>query len=175
MVGSHFPPENYYPENFAPFKGVIDAETKGVPHEKIERRNHYDNATAFSDKVICEILETLKAENQPSFLYYISDHGESPRADNWRCFTDNDVWEIPMFVWFSPKYKELYPEVITSAKKTLDVPLQSDKLFPSLLSVARCKTNIFSDEEDIFSGKYHPVKTPRMIQDGKVKYSPEKR
>ena len=83
------------------------------------------------------MIRIVKRENRPAFLVYISDHGETPDSTHWRYFPDRDLWELPMFIWYSPEYVECYPEVVARTAEAVNLPLQSDQLFFGLVSMAQ--------------------------------------
>ena len=168
--GSHYPPERYYPQKFTPFKDVVDKENRNYSEERQNIINHYDNTVAYTDKFLNAVIEEVNKKAIPSFVFYISDHGETPRTPVWRDITHNDCWEVPMLLWASDEYRKAYPSVWKNSERNLDAPLQSDKLFWSFLSLARITCKNFPAESDIFSNRFVRKNTPRMIQHGKVEY-----
>lgn len=173
FTGSHFPPEKYHPISFAPFNNCLDASTEilGTEPERIERYNHYDNTIAFTDKQLGRIVKILKEYDRPSFMFYISDHGETPRSNKWRDFEDNDLWEIPMIAWLSPRYRQKWPDVWFNGLESRNAKLQSDKLFWPILSLCQIKPiHLEHREQDFFSNLFKERKAPRLIQYGKKTY-----
>lgn len=120
QVGSHFPFKGLYPKKRTVFTGgrTID---------------HYDNTVCLTDYFIGEIINELKALHRPAMLFYVSDHGDTPRAKSWRQSNDLDLWELPMFVWFSEEYKRRFPDTVRAVRASLSLPLQSDQILPGLL------------------------------------------
>ncbi len=171
FTGSHFPPEAYHPASFAPFQNCMDTATEKLKPEQIEQYNHYDDTIAFTDALLGKIVNMLKEEDRPSFMFYISDHGETPRSSKWRDFEDNDLWELPMITWLSPKYRQLWPDIWNNGKKTQNAMLQSDKLFWPLLSLCQIRPAHSEHlEQDFFSSAFKERTAPRLIQYGKVPY-----
>lgn len=126
LGGCHYPYERWYPSDENVF-GAGDGDSV----------IHYDNAVRFDDRVIAEMLQIVKQENRSAFVFYISDHGETPDSGHWRLFPDRDLWELPMFIWCSPQYAEAYPAVVERIAAAVNLPLQSDQLFFGLVALAR--------------------------------------
>lgn len=61
----------------------------------------YDNTILFTDYLLGEIVERLKRTGRPAFLFYTSDHGESPRSAHWRDGKSEDLLAVPCIVWRS--------------------------------------------------------------------------
>lgn len=83
------------------------------------------------------MIKQLRTIGKPSFMLYVSDHGETPHSETWRDPADDDLWEVPLIVWLSPEYKERFPEVAARLKRVLDKPIQTDRIFKLFLSLAR--------------------------------------
>ena len=126
LAGSHFPPESTYPKEAAVFAG----------DDKI---NQYDNSIHYTDSVLGDMIESLKKNGAPSFMLYLSDHGETPRAETWRDVGDRDLWEIPMVVWLSDEYKERYPETARMLDRVKNMPIQTDRIFGLILALAQVR------------------------------------
>ena len=80
-LGSHFRYNYRYPKKFNKFKPAM---SKGLSiknssdiSKKEELVNSYDNSILYTDYVISSFINQLKKQNAISYLYYISDHGES--------------------------------------------------------------------------------------------------
>lgn len=125
FIGAHFPPAEFYP----PSASIFEGSSKSV--------DEYDNATRFHDGVLGQVLARVKGSNRPSFVFYISDHGETPDSNNWRCMSDRSLWELPMFIWFSSEYKEKFESMVSHIKRYAQYKMQPDELFDSLLSLCR--------------------------------------
>ena len=88
LQGSHEPFFPNYPREWNRFgeQTMLDA---------------YDNTILFTDHLLGEIISRLKATGRRAFLFYTSDHGESPRAAHWRDGTSPDLLAVPCIVWRS--------------------------------------------------------------------------
>ena len=154
LGGCHYPYERWYPDS----ENVFGA---GSGQGAV----HYDNAVRFDDRIIAEMLSIVKQEDRPSFVFYISDHGETPDSSHWRNFPDRDLWELPMFIWYSPKYIKAYPKVVERTEAAVNLPLQSDQLFFGLVSMARingAEIPSYSTALDFLSYDFKP-RTKRLV------------
>ena len=115
-------------------------------------------------------LETLEESGRPSWLIYLSDHGETPSSKNWRTATDRDLWDIPFVVWTSKEFKEKYPEKVLKLTAAKDKPLQSDQLLYGLLDFAGVEGLGIEPCENFLDEEFRP-RRPRLIQGGKSIYS----
>lgn len=165
LSGSHTPFDQRCPKGKELFKlssippGECDVENRS-------KVNAYDNSIVFTDYVLSCFVETLKATGRPSVLFYISDHGESPRAKSWRYASSRDCWEVPAFFWFSQSYKDMMPEMESMLRGVEWLPLQSDWLMPGIAKIFGIDgylgmKNIF------YSKEFKPKKRVREFQDEK--------
>ena len=165
LLGSHFPLPDRYPSDGAPFGTRTE---NGVERTPVD---HYDNTIWYTDKILGEVVRKLKALHKPTWMIYVSDHGETPSAKGWRTATDNDLWEIPFVVWTSPEFHAAYPERVAALRRAKDKPLQSDQLLYGLLRFMGVEGLGNAPEEDFLSDSFKP-RTPRLILGGGAIYDP---
>ena len=159
LNGSHSRFEERCPSEVAPFGRTTSA---GVERTQID---HYDNSIWYTDWVLGEVVKKLKAMGRPTWMIYLSDHGETPSAKSWRTATDMDLWEVPFIVWTSPEFNAEYPERVAALRRAKDKPLQSDQLFYGLLRFMGVEGLGNTPEEDFLSDSFKP-RTPRLIFSG---------
>lgn len=131
LRGSHFPPSHNYPPGFGPFPGervIGDALVRPALNV-----NNYDNTIAFTDKVLGGVVERLKRVGGPTWMLYLSDHGESVSARRFRTDTDRCLMEIPMVLWASSEYRESHGALLEAARSATGAVLRNDLLFPTVL------------------------------------------
>lgn len=80
LIGSHFEPGTRVPEGFAADEGLDD----------------YDRSVRYTDKVLSRLIAALPPRTE---LFFISDHGESVDAANWRDVRSEALWTVPVFVY----------------------------------------------------------------------------
>lgn len=169
LAGMHYPVHNACPKEDKHFDDNVEGEVlKGLSAYNRDRRNRYDDGILYEDKVLGLIVDALKENDRPSILFFISDHGESPRADGWRVFTDADVYELPCVFWMSPKYQTQFPNIAAALREAIDKPLQPDMLTGGLLEIAQIelsKLNVISFLQPDFK-----CRSPRKVDKGRLNY-----
>lgn len=153
LIGSHYPYECRYPSEFA----VFGLDASGKMKSDMALSDHYDNSIVYTDYILNEILKCLESRGGDSFLLYLSDHGESPRAECWRFVKDRDTWEVPMFAWFSEGYGAHYPDVVECMRKARTKPLVSDQLLFGVTRLLRIEgVPGYTEEADFLSDAFVP-------------------
>jgi heptose-I-phosphate ethanolaminephosphotransferase len=108
LMGTHHHYENRYPKNFKKF--IDEPQTNFKSDESSIKVNHYDNAILYNDFIISKVIDKVDELNTKSFVLYFSDHGEE-MYDNINTAGHNEdiysqkMFEVPFFLWQSPKYK----------------------------------------------------------------------
>lgn len=136
LEGSHMPLDIRCPKGREVFdESTLTPDDAKLPAEVRRTLNGYDNSIAFTDQILGELIAKLSALNRPTLLFYVSDHGESPRSGGWRNLQDRDCWEVPMFVWFSDQYVQAYPRVVSALRDSASKSLQLDTLLYGLIEL----------------------------------------
>ena len=131
LRGSHFPPSFHYPPGTGPFPGErVSGDERVRPALNV---NNYDNTIAFTDKVLGGVVERLKRVGGPTWMLYVSDHGESVCARRFRTDTDSCLMEVPMVLWTSSEYRESHGALLEAARSVTGAALRNDLLFPTVL------------------------------------------
>lgn len=172
LSGSHFPAHLDYPAAWRKYPEAFkDDVVSGLDEQSRTCVNHYDNSILFTDYILSQVIERLACLNRPAFLFYVSDHGESPRKGTMRVSSDMDLWELPMVVWLSREYRAKEPEIVHRLRDATHKPLQADQLFDGLLDLALVRDKNDSDwGAKSFLSETFIAKPMRMICNGSVKY-----
>ena len=134
LMGSHRNFESRYPQTAARFPPDLDDDaTAGLSEEARASVNAYDNSIAYTDTLLRDMIEKLRATGRPAFLVYVSDHGETPEAP--MRIVEEALWRIPFVVWFSREYREAFPEVARSVREAAGRPGKSDSILPMFLEL----------------------------------------
>ncbi len=109
-LGTHMKYSDRYPESFQQFKGKSPSKFNTVRAQDLS--NAYDNAVLYHDNFIKEVHQKLLVLEEPSYMLYLSDHGEEVFTDiDFAGHLDDNptksMYEIPFFIWMNPKFKEL--------------------------------------------------------------------
>ena len=136
MIGSHWWYETRYPDSFRKFKPVI--ESKHIPsNSKQEMINSYDNTLMYLDYFINETIKLVEKENSNTLLIYLSDHGEMLGKNGlWlHAQSDKELMNPALILWYSDKFKEKNPTVITQLQANRSKKIALDFFFQSILDL----------------------------------------
>lgn len=142
-LGSHFRYSNRYPLKFEKFKPNISRSgysNIGFEYRK-ELVNSYDNSILYTDYFLSSVIKKINDANSVGGFIYLSDHGEN-LYDDGKTFSHGSekpvhfVYQIPYLVWYSKKYKELYPNKVDAIYKNKDKKASSTVTFYSLADMA---------------------------------------
>ena len=144
LYGCHNPATRRVPKDFRR-QWPRDA---SVTSEKARRKvDSYDTAVAYDDYVVSSVIRAVAARGAPSFVFFVSDHGESPDSAIWRDAKSRDTFEVPLMVWMSPEYRSAYPETAARVEAAKSRKLYMDQLLEGMLELARVEG-------------YHPWNSP---------------
>lgn len=173
LYGSHYPCKAYDPETKKFSEDLKDNYTEGLDASQRRLYNQYDNTIEMTDRTFYGLVDLVKRTHRPGFVMLVSDHGETPRA-GMRVTTDLDLWEIPMVIWISDEYKELYPGVSRQLENAASQKLQQDQLFVGMLTLSQIiGYSRYEDKRDFLSPNFQP-RIHRMICNGAEIYAPDR-
>jgi len=171
-LGSHFRYNYRYPTSFEKFtpnlvRGISIENSTSIDH-KNEIINSYDNSILYTDYVLSQLIFSLQKQKKVSFLYYISDHGENLYDDDQNKLlhayinpTKYEI-EIPLVIWTSHKYKQIYFNKYHNLVKHTSEKISSLNTFHTLLDMS----NIIYDEQDLaksFSSSVFSTEIQRLF------------
>ena len=145
-IGSHFPYEERYGADAARFRPTLaDAGINRLPGPqfKAEAINSYDNTLLELDKLLAQVVATLRTERRPALLIFTSDHGENLFDDSRHLFMhalhQPSSWDtrVPLLFWANDAFKATHPEAITQLRAKAQRHVGHRDLFPTLLDLAR--------------------------------------
>lgn len=136
LIGSHFPLDIRYPQEFSKF-GLPDVYRD---KEKAFGVSMYDNSILYTDHCLSEILKKLKKNASYAAMLYLSDHGQD-MWDTEDCTLGTRTWpdgyEIPFVIWVSDEYRIKNKEFIE--KWNVNAPYVSDRTAYTLIDLARLR------------------------------------
>lgn len=166
LMGSHYTYTARFPPEYSRFK----ASDLVQPHsqEKRQRIADYMNTVYYNDFVLNEIIQ--RYASSCTMLIYLSDHGEvlydDPRRPDYVGHGGEVVPQglrIPFIVYFSPLFRERYPELVTKVKSARERVLMIDLLPQSLCDLLGIEGD-FSDERlSFFSSGYDESRQAPVI------------
>lgn len=139
--GSHFSYHQRYPREFACFLPDDDVAVKRENVEMI--RNAYDNSILYTDYFLNELITTLEAQHSvATAMYYCADHGEDLFDGTKKRFLHASPTvtyhqlHVASLAWFSPLYRDLFPEKIEGAAINEMVPATTYSVFHTMADMA---------------------------------------
>lgn len=172
IMGSHITYRNRYPDSFSYFTAeTAGASAPGVNPLFQENIDTYDNSIRYTDYVLCRIIDELKKAGGKNFLFYFSDHGENVETgfnQNYRDPEKTDSYEVPFLFWFSPEFREAYPDRVEAAEAAVDRPIQLDRAAEGVLSVFGVSSKEYPASENFLLPEF-AVK-PRYLMEGRILY-----
>ena len=158
----------FYPPNFAAFEAEeVTRREEIVPSLNV---NNYDNTITFTDMILGKIVGMLKARGGSSWMFYVSDHGESVDSPRFRMPSDPSLWELPMVFWTSPEYRSAHAGLMAKARAYTDAPLQSDLLFATILRICDVEGYESARPETSFESAPFGFRKVRKICEGAKVY-----
>jgi glucan phosphoethanolaminetransferase (alkaline phosphatase superfamily) len=133
--------------------------------------NAYDNTIRLTDHFLASIIDMLSQSGRPSALVYTSDHGEDIYDDERNLYLHASPWpsyyqlHTPLLFWFSQGYDQLYPQRTSLVAKHRKDPVQSDCIFPTMLTLGGITTNIRQDTLSLASPSYRIKAQRHYIND----------
>jgi glucan phosphoethanolaminetransferase (alkaline phosphatase superfamily) len=157
-IGSHWRYLLRYPPSFTKFKPVSDRNRNLIGHSPINITvNEYDNSILYSDYIINQIIETVKAANAEASVTYVSDHGENLNDDSrhlyFHSYTPTRYTvHVPFFMWLSDSYVQKYPDKYQLLQMHKDLPASSaGNTFYTLLNLAHIRIKNADDKRSLAS------------------------
>jgi len=166
MMGSHGPAyHKRYPRRFERFTPVC--RSSQFSHCSVDEIvNAYDNSLLYTDHVLAELVELLKAidaAGRPASMIYVSDHGESlgekgvylhgmPYA-----LAPDVQKHVPMLMWLSPLYQSSFGVDTGCVALNASAGLSHDNLFHSVLGLLEIQTKNYLPQLDIFAPCRRPA------------------
>ena len=153
------------------------------PEDYVERRPEltpkqrrlladYDNACLYNDSIVDQICKRLEGEE--AIVIYMPDHGEECYEGtrgiicrNHSAEIDRDLaryeFEIPFWIWCSPRYAAVHPEVFKQVIDARQRRLMIDALAHTLLYLGGISTPWYRAECDVLSPEYNENR-PRILK-----------
>ena len=155
MMGSHGPA--YFkrtPDAFKPFQ----PECRSAQLQACDRQaivNAYDNTLYYTDHVLAELIEWLRARPGPTALWYVSDHGESlgeggvylhgmPYA-----LAPREQTQVPMLMWANAAMRKRLNLSWECLQRRAAAPASHDDVFHTLLGLWDIRTQAYRPERDL--------------------------
>lgn len=163
--GSHFCYLDRYPKSFSYFSP--DDATNATSMNKDQLVNAYDNTIRYTDSFLADLIEALSDQDAVSTMLYVSDHGEDIFDDERERFLHASPTptyyqlHVPMIVWMSDQYRNLYPEKYSAVSdNSHSVVAPPENVFHTLLDMSGLQTPYFDSSKSVSS---HSFKSPDLL------------
>ncbi|MDE7388030.1 MAG: phosphoethanolamine transferase [Muribaculaceae bacterium] len=148
LMGQHVDYKSRYPADFAKFSAA-DYSSFGYTNDQAEKMAEYDNATRYNDYVLSKIIDNLR--NDIAIMVYAPDHGDEiydyrDCVGRYLNFPEESIrllFEVPVMIWVSDKYKELYPDEVEMLRKNEHKAIYNSDLSHTILDIAGIETESF--------------------------------
>lgn len=171
LYGQHFFPSERIPDwwkreftrdNYSDLKHFDDHQPKMMAD--------YDNASQYNDYVLSEIISMVSDKN--AIVVYTPDHGEesydwqnlSGRTPNWNLpGTIKTVFEVPLFIWLSPRYSAAHPEIAEMLRANVDKPIYNCDISHTIMQLAGIHSNALRPEFSLLNTEVPEIRKNRTI------------
>lgn len=139
-LGSHADYGHRYPQEdaiFVPDVHGLAQYSLRDEHHKQELLNAFDNTIVYTDKILNNVIEQLKQQNQPVFLFFSADHGEDLLTDGCGLSGHGNHspqnYEVATFAWYSDAYQQIFPQKIAQLSENRHKNMNHSVIFATLL------------------------------------------
>lgn len=168
--GSHYDYSERYPDNKAYYKP--DKVTSATYEQRDRLINAYDNTIRATDEFLSTVIRLVEKEGIASTVTYVSDHGEDLYDDNRKLFLHSSPLpsihqlKVPLIMWTSPEYNQLYPEKTHALQFNVSLPISSNKVvFHTLLDLAGIESDYLLKDNSLSSTTYTPEEYRLYLND----------
>ncbi len=157
MLGNHGPSYfRRYPPAFERFKPACQQDDL-ARCSQAEIVNAYDNALLYTDQVLAQLIDQLKARAQQvdSVVLFVSDHGESLGENGLYlhglpyAIAPDVQKRVPMLMWFSPGLAGADRPDLACLRQRAAAPAAHDHLFHTLLGLLDVQTRLYEPNWDL--------------------------
>ncbi len=158
--GSHFEYNKRYTPDLAYF--TPEHNSAASFENRKELINAYDNTIRYTDMLLSRVIDVLKQTGEVASMIYVSDHGEDIYDDERHRFLHASPvatyyqLHVPMVVWTSDKYNEMYPEKVAALKANSARNVSSTaSLFHTILDMSGVSSPFYDKASSLSSAEYH--------------------
>lgn len=157
--GEHFNYRERYPSSAALYLPDSPAEARPVNRPFLTAA--YDNAIAYTDRLLQGIATLLRSHGGLSAMLYTADHGENIYDDSRQLFLHASPipsyyeLHVPFAVWTSDAYRHTFPDINAALRRNADAQVQSSvSTFHTLLHLAGITTPRLQSDKSVASTAY---------------------
>lgn len=155
--GSHGP--SYYKRTPPEFK-LFTPECSRDNVQDCERQsivNAYDNTILYTDYILSRLVERLQAQEYPTAMLYVSDHGESLGENGLYlhglpyAIAPEEQKRVPMMFWASESFFREHGLDAGCLVASRQAPVNHDYIFHTVLGLFGIQTKTYQQSLDLFS------------------------
>ena len=172
LMGSHLMYKSRYPQATRKHLRAAMYDRPDLSNKQKLILADYDNSVLYNDSVVAEV--TRKFADKDALVIYMPDHAEEifngrpyiygrmhAAAIDYRLAREE--FEIPFWIWGSPKYIENHPYGWQAIKDAKDRPLMTDRLAHLLLYLGGISCKYYHDSCNVISPDYD-TRRPRILK-----------
>lgn len=134
LQGSHFYYDNF-PDEFNKWRPNCKTD-KGITSDSLYI-NAYDNTILYTDYLLNAMVDSIKTQNAHAVVWYVSNHGQTITAtQGWHGTGNKEEYHIPLFIWFSERYKNNNLQIVKQLQQQTFTPINSDNIFYTICGMA---------------------------------------
>lgn len=172
LMGSHLMYKSRYPQATRKHLRAAMYDRPDLSNKQKLILADYDNSVLYNDSVVAEV--TRKFADKDALVIYMPDHAEEilngppymygrMHAANIDYRLAREEFEIPFWIWGSPKYIENHPYGWQAIKDAKDRPLMTDRLAHLLLYLGGISCKYYHDSCNVISPDYD-TRRPRILK-----------
>lgn len=167
--GQHVAYDCSYPASHAHFTAADYRDRTELSADQKQVVAHYDNSTLYQDSIFGVLFD--RYVQQDVVLVFASDHGENAYDDGKTLGRVHDdktpamiesQYQVPMWIWYSPRYKELHPEMVEKIQMAAHRPFQTDDIPHLILELAGVKCKYFDPARSLINDQFNTSR-PRKV------------
>ena len=147
LMGSHIYYNSRYPRRF---KKWVTKDGTGM----MLAAPSYANSILYTDFVLSKIFDYAKANLNLQAMIYFSDHGEDLEISHNPDVFRFEMLRIPMFMYFSPEYEEIFPEKFKTLQKNHEQYFTNDMFYDTFCGIINAKSNRYDAAQDFSAAEY---------------------
>lgn len=143
LLGSHDSYDKRYPPAFDVFQPSLSAQSNPDHHDvrnKAAVINSFDNSMRYTDYVVAQIIDTVRATHATATVVYSSDHGETLFDDgctrSGHGSSAKQEFPVSAAIWTSDQHRTYWPNKSAALALNAAKPITTEYLFSSAIDLA---------------------------------------
>lgn len=147
---------------------------EGTGRKNLTRLDWYDTSVLYTDYVLKSVYEYGKKHLNLQAMIYCSDHGEDMQYGHATAHFTFDMVRIPMFVYLSEKYRNIYQDKAKNLNNNKDDIFTNDLMFDTVCGIMNLPNNFYKRKYDLSDEQYDLPLETAVTNHGKTKISEDR-